>query len=77
MGNSRPVKVKCWRAFLKSRGCNEVHGTRHEKWRCPGCIRSIMFRGAEKDIPFPHIKSNLDSMGFSVDKFWEWEAKNC
>lgn len=77
MGNARPVQVKCWIAFLKSKNCQEAKGKKHAKWKCPGCLRSIIFRDQEKEIPFAHIKSNLQSMGVTVEEFWAWEALNC
>jgi len=75
--SARPVKQKCWTAFLKEKKCHEVTGGHHNKWKCPGCHRSIIFRNSDKDIPFAHIKTNLDTMKISPDDFWAWMAKNC
>lgn len=79
MGNDRPVKVKCWEKFLISQGCTfkSKNGTSHDKWRCPNCIQSIIFRGAEKEIPFAHIKTNLFTMNIKPEVFWLWVSKNC
>src|SRR5690606_24380552 len=33
MGNARPVQVKCWIAFLKSKNCQEAKGKKHAKWK--------------------------------------------
>lgn len=79
MGNNRPIKVKCWERFLESKGCafkSQVK-TSHHKWRCPGCIMSIVFRGAEKEIPFAHISTSLSSMGVSKEDFHKWINENC
>jgi hypothetical protein len=78
MGNDRPIKVKCWEAFLKFRGCN-YHSTEasHDKWKCPGCFQSIIFWGNKKEIPFAHIKTNLATMKVDKADFWAWVNANC
>lgn len=78
MGNFRPIRVKCWENFLLSRGCiqNSINAS-HHKWKCPDCMQSIIFRGAEKEIPFAHIKTNLSTMGIDKDVFLEWIKENC
>ncbi len=75
---NKPVKTKCWENFLKSQGCS-YNSTRasHDKWKCPNCLRSIIFRGAEKEIPRFHIQTNLRTMGISMSDFNDWEAANC
>tara|TARA_R110000850_G_scaffold94576_4_gene199299 strand:+ start:2201 stop:2443 length:243 start_codon:yes stop_codon:yes gene_type:complete len=76
--NFRPTKVKCFEKFLESRDCNyKSTEASHDKWRCPDCIRSIIFRGAEKDIPAFHIHTLLKTMGVSKEEFYEWIDKNC
>ncbi|TAE33469.1 MAG: hypothetical protein EAZ91_02325 [Cytophagales bacterium] len=79
MGNFRPIPVKCWIAFLKAHGCTfkSKQGTSHDKWRCPNCIQSIIFRGAEKEIPFAHIATNLTTMGRTKEYFLDWIAQSC
>ena len=78
MGKIDSVTVKCWIAFLESKGCSyKSTEASHEKWRCPGCVRSIIFRGAQKEIPFFHIASNLKSMGVDKKEFKDWLAENC
>ena len=79
MGGDRPIRVKCWEKFLKSKGYTfkSKKGTSHDKWRCPGCIMSITFRGSEKEIPFAHIKTNLETMSVSADDFRDWVKNNC
>lgn len=78
MGNNRPVQVKCWERFLKANNCSykSTHAS-HDKWRCPGCIQSIIFRGAEKEIPFAHIATNLLTMKIEKEVFIEWVKVNC
>ena len=78
MSNDRPVPVKCWEKFLKHRNCKfKSIKASHHKWRCDGCIRSIMFWGNEKEIPFGHIKTNLVSMDVPKADFWAWVKDNC
>lgn len=78
MSNDRPVPTKCWRNFLKHNGC-EYKSTEasHEKWRCKQCLRSIIFWGSEKEIPFNHIKTNLATMNVPKADFWAWVKINC
>ena len=78
MGGHRPIKTKCWEKYLEFRGCHykSTSGS-HHKWRCPGCFRSIIFRGAEKEIPFAHINTNLTTMGITKEEFLKWIKKNC
>ncbi len=78
MGNDRPVPTKCWEKFLKSKDCYyKSTEASHDKWRCKGCIRSIIFWGNQKEIPFAHIKTNLTSMNISKEEFWNWIKENC
>ena len=78
MGNNRPVQVKCWERFLESKGCKyKSTEASHDKWRCPGCTRSIIHRSKDKDIPAFHINTNLKSMNISKDDFWKWVSENC
>lgn len=78
MGNDRPIKVKCWEKFLESQGCEFARQkASHHIWRCPNCIRSVIFRGAEKEIPFAHITTNLSSMGVEKSIFLAWVKDNC
>ena len=76
--NDRPIPVKCWIAFLTSLGCVEKSvNASHHKWSCPGCLRSIIFRGAKKEIPRFHIRTNLKTLGVSNSDFNKWAAENC
>lgn len=78
MGNWRPVKTSCWVRFLKSKGCKyKSTEASHDKWRCAGCTRSIIFRGKDKDIPSFHIEGDLKTMGIPKLDFWDWVKENC
>lgn len=78
MSNDRPVPTKCWENYLKFNNCYyKSTEASHDKWCCKGCIRSIIFRGNEKEIPFAHIKTNLVTMNISRDVFWKWVKENC
>ncbi|TRX52374.1 hypothetical protein FNH22_21925 [Fulvivirga sp. M361] len=62
MGENRPIKTKCWVAFLEYLGCKEEKkksGGSHFKWKCPECRRSIIIRPKDKEIPAFHIFTNL------------------
>lgn len=78
MGDNRPVRVKCWEKFLEFKGCKyRSTEASHDKWHCPGCFRSIIHRGKDKDIPAFHIRSNLKTMGIPVKEFYDWIKDNC
>lgn len=63
MGNVPPIPLDCWIKFLKHRKCREANGTKHAKWKCPGCTRSIIFDRRGKQIPQLHIQTNIRNMG--------------
>ncbi|WP_304064336.1 hypothetical protein [Pedobacter glucosidilyticus] len=78
MGNNRPIKTKCWIKFLEFKNCKYISTeASHDKWKCPGCLRSIIHRQKDKEIPAFHINSNLITMGISKDEFLEWIKENC
>lgn len=79
MGN-RPVKTKCWIAFLTSKGCvgkKKKNGGSHFIYRCPGCTRSLPVRENYKDIPPLHIHTGCKTLGISTKDFYDWAKKNC
>ncbi|TLV03357.1 type II toxin-antitoxin system HicA family toxin [Dyadobacter luticola] len=78
MGNNRPVKTKDWIRFLEAHGCmkSRHQDGSHEKWKCPGCFRTITFRHSEKEIPALHIRTNLDSMKLSIEYLYKWIEEN-
>ncbi len=63
---------------MTSLGCfyNSTNAS-HHKWKCPGALRSVIFRGAEKEIPFAHIVTNLQTLGVSKKDFLSWVETNC
>ena len=77
MGENRPVPKKHWIKFLKAHGCEFLEINNHEKWKCPDCLRPIVFRNAPKEIPFTHIKSDLRTLGKTTEYFYEWIRTNC
>lgn len=78
MGNYRPIPTKCWEAFLLSLGCTyKSTEASHDKWRCPGVNRSVIYRGAKKEVPFFHIATNLKTMGVTKEDFLAWIENNC
>ena len=79
MGQYRPIKTICWENFLTFKKCafNKTAKGSHHKWKCPNCFQSIIFRGAEKEIPFDHIITNLRTMGVPKEEFIKWIEDNC
>lgn len=75
---NNPIKTKCWKKFLEASGCefNRITSS-HHIWKCPGCKRSIVFRGAEKEIPQFHISTCLKTMDISKSQFNNWIENNC
>lgn len=77
MGNNRPVKTKCWEAFLEAHNCKfQRTKASHDHWKCPGCFRTITHRGAEKEIPALHLSTNLKTMGKTMEYFYKWIEEN-
>lgn len=78
MGNNRPVKTKDWVSFLKAHGCNYQRTTAsHDHYKCPKCIRTITHREKDKDIPALHCKTNLMTMGLTLEYLYKWIDENC
>lgn len=78
MGNNRPVKTKDWLAFLKAHGCKyQRTNASHDHYKCPGCFRTITHREAYKDIPALHAKTNLKTMGLTLEYLYDWIDQNC
>lgn len=78
MGNNRPIKCKDWIKFLDHNGCEKLshNGTSHEQWKCPNCIRRIVFRSQYKDIPAFHLRTNLKTMGMKIQELYVWIDNN-
>ncbi len=78
MGDRGPIKTKHWESFLKNHGCSYLRTkSSHDHWLCPNCKRSIIFRGAKKEVPRFHIRTNLKSMGITMADFESWILDNC
>ena len=77
MGNNRPVDTKDWVAFLIANGCKYKRTkASHFHYKCPGCIRTITFRENEKQIPPLHLKTNLQTMGKTLNDLYSWIEAN-
>lgn len=78
MGNKRPVKVSDWEKFLLAHDCVQKRhkGTSHEHWKCPNCFRTITFRSQYKEIPAMHLKTNLITMGYTLEYLYKWIEEN-
>ena len=57
--------------------CKPARGAKHNKWKCPGCFRSIIFDRSTKEIPYLHVQTSLRNMGWTMSKFKEWAKENC
>jgi predicted RNA binding protein YcfA (HicA-like mRNA interferase family) len=78
MGNNRPVKTKDWLEFLKSKNCKYIRTkASHVHYRCPNCWRTITYREKDKEIPAFHLKTNLSTMGLTLDDLYKWIEENC
>ncbi len=78
MGNNRPIKTKCWIAFLHYKKCvYKRTKASHVHYKCPNCFRTITFREKDKEIPPLHIQTNLRTMGITMKDFYEWAKENC
>lgn len=78
MGNNRPVKTKDFVAFLKANNCTYLRTTAsHDHYKCPNCWRTITIREKDKEIPAMHIKTNVRTMGKTLEDVYIWIEKNC
>ncbi len=78
MGNNRPVKTKYWLKFLASRNCRYLRTeASHDHYKCPNCFRTITHRGKDKEIPPFHLKTNLRTMGLTLEFLYTWIEENC
>jgi len=78
MGNSRPVKTKDWIKFIEAHGCRYSRTkASHTHYKCPRCIRPIVFWTKPKDVPFIHLKTNLETMGKTGEYLYAWIEENC
>lgn len=78
MGNNRPVKTKFWVMFLKAHGCKYLRTkASHDHYKCPNCWRTITHREKNKEIPALHLRTNLKTMGKTLEYLYNWIEKNC
>lgn len=78
MGNNRPVKTKDFIAFLEAHGCKHQRTkASHDHYKCPNCFRTITIREKDKEIPAMHAKTNLATMGLTLQYLYDWIEKNC
>jgi hypothetical protein len=77
MGNNRPVKTKDWIAFLLAHNCKYLRTkASHDHWKCKGCFRTITHREKDNEIPAMHLRTNLKSMGLTIQYLYDWIEKN-
>ena len=78
MGNNRPVKTKYWLKFLKFKNCHHVRTkASHHQYKCPKCKRPIVHRESYKEIPAMHLRTNLKTMGLTLEYLYKWIEENC
>ena len=78
MGNNRPVKTKDWVAFLIFHECVYLRTkASHDHYKCPNCFRTITHREKDKEIPALHAKTNLTTMGKTMQELYDWIEENC
>jgi hypothetical protein len=78
MGNNRPVKTKHWIAFLQAHKCRYLRTkASHDHYKCPNCFRTITHREKDPEIPPTHLKTNLQTMGYTLKYLYDWIEKNC
>jgi predicted RNA binding protein YcfA (HicA-like mRNA interferase family) len=68
----KPIPTQMFKKFLKQIGCVYVRTTgSHEIWnKKDGSLpRPITFRGAKKEVPPTHIRTNLWTLEMSVEEF--------
>lgn len=76
MGN-RPIKTKDWIAFLHFHKCRYLRTkSSHDHYKCPGCFRTITHREKDSEIPAMHLRTNLHSMGLTMDYLYKWIEEN-
>ncbi|MCG8322769.1 MAG: type II toxin-antitoxin system HicA family toxin [Cytophagales bacterium] len=70
MGKLTSIKVTTFRKFLEQVGCKfyRVRAS-HEIWGRKDLTRPITFRNTKKEIEPFHIRTNLKTLGISVDQF--------
>lgn len=78
MGNNRPIKTKDWLRFLEAKNCKYLRTkASHDHYKCPNCWRTITHKGKDKEIPAEHLRTNLKTMGLTLEYLYNWIDENC
>ncbi len=64
--------------YLKAHKCTYLRTkASHDHYKCPGCLRTITHREKDKEIPSLHLRTNLFSMGLTIEYLYKWIEENC
>ena len=68
----RPIKRSLFEKYLLSKGCflNRISGG-HAVYDGAGLNRPIIIQTHFKEIPINHIKSNLNTLGETLEQFYK------
>jgi len=65
-------------SFLAAHDCKYLRtNASHVHYKCPGCWRTITHREKDKDIPPGHLRTNLATMGMTLQYLYAWVDENC
>ena len=74
MGAKQTVKTKNFRKVIRKWGLTprkkKSKGS-HEQWIGKGMTRPVTFQATQKEIPFFVLKNNLETIGKTVEEFFE------
>lgn len=74
----RPLATKCFLAFIEFMGFKYSRTeSSHDMYTKKGCLRSIVIRKKDKDIPALHLKTNCKTIGCTLPELYKWAEKNC
>jgi len=77
MGNNRPIKTKCWIAYLKSLGFELTRTTGSHYMYVKKGFRTIPVWESEKEIPAMHIRTSCRTIGVDITDVYAWTDANC
>ena len=64
--------------YLRHRDCTLIRSDgSHHKWKCPNCLRSIIFWDHKKVVPRFHIDTCLKTLEEAKKEFNAWVKKDC
>lgn len=67
------VSLAIFRQFLFAMGCTRVSTEGgHEKWKKPGCLRSVILQTHVDPVPEFIVKNNLRTLGLTRTAFTDW-----